>query len=264
MRFMLRRCSSSLRCASGLLVAPSRPLCSAAHGPPDDRFHRLRHGRPSETSGVGSDRFVQRQRCCRERFCLSEGRQKSGTTNQKGCCRNPSRHGDATDIAPQVLPRHGAMLGSTGSGKRSWPRRPLGGRAGRHSVAHHRPSGRFCRLALGIDLGEQEKNGLVTGEETARDPRGASGRRSQRPAVMHDFFARRPIWTEEAITAWDMVAAGSPTLPAMTWRKPRARRQFLYEILVEGRCGLDVGDFQALLEWFESFRNPSVSTRTVY
>ena len=54
---------------------------------------------------------------------------------------------------------------------------------------------------------------------------------------------------EEAITAWDMVAAGFTSLAGYDVEKAQGKvvKPFLYEILVEGtRCGLDVGDFQSL------------------
>jgi hypothetical protein len=54
---------------------------------------------------------------------------------------------------------------------------------------------------------------------------------------------------EEAITAWDMVAAGFTSLAGYDVEKAQGKvvKPFLYEILVEGtKHGLNVGDFQAL------------------
>ena len=71
--------------------------------------------------------------------------------------------GDAIDIAPQVLARHGAMLGSTGSGKTVMAKALIeeAALAGIPSLIID-PQGDLARLALGIDLGElEEKNGLV-------------------------------------------------------------------------------------------------------
>ena len=54
---------------------------------------------------------------------------------------------------------------------------------------------------------------------------------------------------EEAITAWDMVAAGFTSLAGFDVEKAQGKviKPFLYEILVEGtKLGVDVGDFRSL------------------
>ena len=71
--------------------------------------------------------------------------------------------GEAIDIAPQVLARHGAMLGSTGSGKTVMAKALIeeAALAGIPSLIID-PQGDLARLALGIDLGElEEKDGIV-------------------------------------------------------------------------------------------------------
>mgnify|MGYP005707142805 FL=1 len=54
---------------------------------------------------------------------------------------------------------------------------------------------------------------------------------------------------EEAITAWDMVAAGFTSLAGYDVEKAQGKtiKPYLYEVLVQGtRVGLDVADFQSL------------------
>jgi len=71
--------------------------------------------------------------------------------------------GEAIDIAPQILARHGAMLGSTGSGKTVMAKALIeeAALAGIPSLIID-PQGDLARLALGIDLDElEEKDGHV-------------------------------------------------------------------------------------------------------
>ena len=71
--------------------------------------------------------------------------------------------GEPIDIVPQVLARHGAMLGSTGSGKTVMAKALIeeAALAGIPSLIID-PQGDLARLALGIDMDElEEKDGLV-------------------------------------------------------------------------------------------------------
>ena len=164
--------------------------------------------------------------------------------------------GEAIDIAPQVLARHGAMLGSTGSGKTVMAKALIeeAALAGIPSLIID-PQGDLARLALGIDLGElEEKDGIVARAKQLLDR--CEGRiwtplRSKGLPLCIDPFRAPPadLDAEEAITAWDMVAAGFANLAGYDVEKTQGKtvKPFLYEILVEGtRCGLNVGDFQAL------------------
>ncbi|MEC8680483.1 MAG: ATP-binding protein, partial [Candidatus Thermoplasmatota archaeon] len=164
--------------------------------------------------------------------------------------------GEAIDIAPQVLARHGAMLGSTGSGKTVMAKALIeeAALAGIPSLIID-PQGDLARLALGIDLGElEEKDGIVARAKQLIDRcevRIWTPLRSKGLPLCIDPFRAPPgdLDPEEAITAWDMVAAGFANLAGFDVEKTQGKtvKPFLYEILVEGtRCGLNVGDFQAL------------------
>ena len=164
--------------------------------------------------------------------------------------------GEAIDIAPQVLARHGAMLGSTGSGKTVMAKALIeeAALAGIPSLIID-PQGDLARLALGIDLEElEEKDGIVARAKQLMDRcevRIWTPLRSKGLPLCIDPFRAPPgdLDPEEAITAWDMVAAGFANLAGFDVEKTQGKtvKPFLYEILVEGtRCGLNVGDFQAL------------------
>ena len=164
--------------------------------------------------------------------------------------------GEAIDIAPQILARHGAMLGSTGSGKTVMAKALIeeAALAGIPSLIID-PQGDLARLALGIDLDElEEKDGHVARAKQLMDRcevRIWTPLRSKGLPLCIDPFRAPPadLDPEEAITAWDMVAAGFANLAGFDVEKTQGKtvKPFLYEILVEGtRCGLDVGDFQAL------------------
>ena len=160
------------------------------------------------------------------------------------------------DIAPQVLARHGAMLGSTGSGKTVMAKALIeeAALAGIPSLIID-PQGDLARLALGIDLGElEEKDGIVARAKqllATCEVRIWTPLRSKGLPLCIDPFRAPPsdLDPEEAITAWDMVAAGFANLAGFDVEKTQGKtvKPFLYEILVEGtKCGLNVGDFQAL------------------
>ena len=213
----------------------------------------------SETSGVGGlieDLFNDNVAAVSD-SALSEGKAKKRHYKPKGMLLGTRRDtGDAIDIAPQVLARHGAMLGSTGSGKTVMAKALIeeAALAGIPSLIID-PQGDLARLALGIDLGElEEKNGLVNRAKKLLEScevRIWTPLRSKGLPLCIDPFRAPPadLDAEEAITAWDMVAAGFANLAGYDVEKTQGKtvKPFLYEILVEGtRCGLDVGDFQAL------------------
>ena len=213
----------------------------------------------SETSGVGGlieDLFNDNVAAVSD-SALSEGKAKKRHYKPKGMLLGTRRDtGDAIDIAPQVLARHGAMLGSTGSGKTVMAKALIeeAALAGIPSLIID-PQGDLARLALGIDLGElEEKKGLVNRAKKLLETcevRIWTPLRSKGLPLCIDPFRAPPadLDAEEAITAWDMVAAGFANLAGYDVEKTQGKtvKPFLYEILVEGtRCGLDVGDFQAL------------------
>ena len=163
---------------------------------------------------------------------------------------------EPVDIAPQVLARHGAMLGSTGSGKTVMAKALIeeAALAGIPSLIID-PQGDLARLALGIDLDElKSKDGNVTRAQQLLDMcevRVWTPLRSKGLPLCIDPFRAPPadLDPEEAITAWDMVAAGFANLAGYDVEKTQGKtvKPFLYEILVEGtKAGLDVHDFQAL------------------
>jgi len=163
---------------------------------------------------------------------------------------------EAIDIPPQVLARHGAMLGSTGSGKTVMAKALIeeAALAGIPALIID-PQGDLARLALGIDPVElEEKDGDVARAKKLMEQcevRIWTPLRSKGLPLCIDPFRAPPadLDQEEAITAWDMVAAGFANLAGFDVEKAQGKtvKPFLYEILVEGtRCGLNVGDFQAL------------------
>lgn len=123
------------------------------------------------------------------------------------------------DIAPQVLARHGAMLGSTGSGKTVMAKALIeeAALAGIPSLIID-PQGDLARLALGIDPAELEaKDGDVARAKQLMDRceiRVWTPLRSKGLPLCIDPFRAPPadLDPEEAITAWDMVAAGFANL----------------------------------------------------
>ena len=164
--------------------------------------------------------------------------------------------GDPIDIPAQVLARHAAMLGSTGSGKTVMAKALIeeAALAGIPALIID-PQGDLARLALGIDESELlEKDGDVARKRKLLENseiRIWTPLRSKGLPLCIDPFRAPPadLDPEEAITAWDMVAAGFTSLAGYDVEKAQGKvvKPFLYEILVEGtRCGLDVGDFQSL------------------
>ena len=160
------------------------------------------------------------------------------------------------DIPPQVLARHAAMLGSTGSGKTVMAKALIEEAAiAKIPSLIIDPQGDLARLALGID--EQDlidQDGDVARARQLLDMcevRIWTPLRSKGLPLCIDPFRAPPadLDPEEAITAWDMVAAGFTSLAGYDVEKAQGKviKPFLYEVLVEGtKLGLDVGDFRAL------------------
>ena len=160
------------------------------------------------------------------------------------------------DIPPQVLARHAAMLGSTGSGKTVMAKALIEEAAiAKIPSLIIDPQGDLARLALGID----EKDLTAQGGDVSRarklldmcEVRIWTPLRSKGLPLCIDPFRAPPadLDPEEAITAWDMVAAGFTSLAGFDVEKAQGKviKPFLYEILVEGtKLGVDVGDFRSL------------------
>ena len=160
------------------------------------------------------------------------------------------------DIPPQVLARHAAMLGSTGSGKTVMAKALIEEAAiAKIPSLIIDPQGDLARLALGIN----EKDLTAQGGDVSRarklldmcEVRIWTPLRSKGLPLCIDPFRAPPadLDPEEAITAWDMVAAGFTSLAGFDVEKAQGKviKPFLYEILVEGtKLGVDVGDFRSL------------------
>ena len=164
--------------------------------------------------------------------------------------------GEPIDIQPMVLARHAAMLGSTGSGKTVMAKALIEEAAlAKVPSLIIDPQGDLARLALGIDpVDLEEQDGDVARAKKLLDMcevRIWTPLRSKGLPLCIDPFRAPPadLDAEEAITAWDMVAAGFTSLAGYDVEKAQGKvvKPFLYEILVEGtKHGLNVGDFQAL------------------
>ncbi len=169
---------------------------------------------------------------------------------------NRRDNGEPVDISSTVLARHAAMLGSTGSGKTVMAKALIEEAAlAKIPALIIDPQGDLARLALGIEPADLEAQGgdwsrakklMDMCEVRIWTPLRSKGL----PLCIDPFRAPPPgLDPEEAITAWDMVAAGFTSLAGYDVEKAQGKviKPFLYEILVQGtRCGLDVGDFQAL------------------
>jgi hypothetical protein len=164
--------------------------------------------------------------------------------------------GEPIDIKSMVLARHAAMLGSTGSGKTVMAKALIEEAAlAKIPSLIIDPQGDLARLALGIDPAELEaEGGDVARAKQLMDMcevRIWTPLRSKGLPLCIDPFRTPPpnLDAEEAITAWDMVAAGFTSLAGYDVEKAQGKvvKPFLYEILVEGtKHGLDVSDFQSL------------------
>ena len=164
--------------------------------------------------------------------------------------------GEVIDIPTTILARHAAMLGSTGSGKTVMAKAIIeeATLAGIPSLIID-PQGDLARLALGIDAADLEKEGGdVSRMKKLADMveiRIWTPLRSKGLPLCIDPFRSPPadLDPEEAITAWDMVAAGFSNLAGYDVEKTQGKvvKPFLYEVLVHGtRLGLNVSDFKSL------------------
>ena len=165
-------------------------------------------------------------------------------------------NGATIDVSPFVLARHAAMLGSTGSGKTVMAKALIEEAA----IAEIPsliidPQGDLARLALRVDEDELvAKGGLKERMQNLHEKmeiRIWTPLRSKGLPLCIDPFRSPPpdLDQEEAITAWDMVAAGFSNLAGFDVEKTDGKvvKPFLYEILVHGnRLGVDVSNFQNL------------------
>ena len=165
-------------------------------------------------------------------------------------------NGDIVQIDKMVLARHAAMLGSTGSGKTVMAKTVIeeAALAGIPALILD-PQGDLARLALAIDENDlEDHDGEVSRMKkliSTMEVRIWTPLRSKGLPLCIDPFRSPPadLDPEEAITAWDMVAAGFSSLAGFDVEKTQGKvvKPFLYEILVNGtRLGLDVSDFRGL------------------
>lgn len=165
-------------------------------------------------------------------------------------------NGGIIQIDKMVLARHAAMLGSTGSGKTVMAKTVIEEAAlsGIPSLILD-PQGDLARLALGIDEEDLRQHGGEVDRMkklmSKMEVRIWTPLRSKGLPLCIDPFRSPPadLDPEEAITAWDMVAAGFSNLAGFDVEKTQGKvvKPFLYEILVHGtRLGLDVSDFRGL------------------
>jgi DNA helicase HerA-like ATPase len=151
---------------------------------------------------------------------LEKPKQKKKHKKVKGMLLGTRRDNGATvDIDPMVLARHAAMLGSTGSGKTVMAKALIeeAALAGIPSLIID-PQGDLARLALSIDEEDLlENDGDVERMKKLKEKievRIWTPLRSKGLPLCIDPFRSPPagLDAEEAITAWDMVAAGFSNL----------------------------------------------------
>ena len=161
-----------------------------------------------------------------------------------------TRRDDGSEVAipSTILARHAAMLGSTGSGKTVMAKALIeeATLAGIPSLILD-PQGDLARLALGLDENELNEQGGDVSRRNAlmekAEVRIWTPLRSKGLPICIDPFVAPPaeLGMEEAITAWDMVAAGFTGLADYDVEKAQGKqvKPFIYEILVHGtRLGL--------------------------
>ena len=175
-------------------------------------------------------------------------------------------------ISPTILSRHAAMLGSTGSGKTVMAKALIeeAALAGIPCLILD-PQGDLARLALGIDEQDlRDHDGDLKRRARLLDMaevRLWTPLRSKGLPICIDPFIAPPdgLDAEEAITAWDMVAAGFTGLADYDAEKASGKqvKTYIYEIMVHGtRLELPVGDFQSLAK---AVRDPhELFTRLLY
>ena len=160
------------------------------------------------------------------------------------------------DVDSQILARHAAMLGSTGSGKTVMAKALIEECTidGIPSLIID-PQGDLARLCLNAkDKDIKEHGGDITRAKTFREKAEVRIwtplRKKGLPICIDPFqVPSANLDQEESITAWDMVAAGFTALADYDMEKPAGKqvRTYLYEILVHmTRLGVGVNDFLAL------------------
>ena len=160
------------------------------------------------------------------------------------------------DIDSNVLARHAAMLGSTGSGKTVMAKTVIeeATMAGIPSLIID-PQGDLARLILKGDSKILDQKGGDPARQNKlmekQEVRIWTPLRSKGLPLCIDPFHAPPadLDPEEAITQWDMVAAGFANLADYDVEKAEGKtiKTYLYEILVQStRLGLKVNDFDSL------------------
>ena len=160
------------------------------------------------------------------------------------------------DIDSQILARHAAMLGSTGSGKTVMAKALI-----EECTIDDIPSliidpqGDLARLCLNAKDSEiKAKNGDTNQAKIFREKAEVRIwtplRKKGLPICIDPFqVPSANLDQEESITAWDMVAAGFAALADYDMEKPAGKqvRTYLYEILIHmTRLGVSVNDFLEL------------------
>ena len=160
------------------------------------------------------------------------------------------------EIDSQILARHAAMLGSTGSGKTVMAKALI-----EECTIDEIPSliidpqGDLARLCLNAkDKDVKGKNGDTAQAKIFREKAEVRIwtplRKKGLPICIDPFqIPSANLDQEESITAWDMVAAGFTALADYDMEKPAGKqvRTYLYEILIHmTRLGVGVNDFLAL------------------
>jgi hypothetical protein len=163
---------------------------------------------------------------------------------------------ESLNVDSQILARHAAMLGSTGSGKTVMAKALI-----EECTIDEIPSliidpqGDLARLCLNAkDKKIKEQNGDVGQAKIFREKAEVRIwtplRKKGLPICIDPFqVPTADLDQEESITAWDMVAAGFTALADYDMEKPAGKqvRIYLYEILIHmTRLGVKVNDFLAL------------------
>tara|TARA_Y100000588_G_C14268086_1_gene930932 strand:+ start:1203 stop:3428 length:2226 start_codon:yes stop_codon:yes gene_type:complete len=172
---------------------------------------------------------------------------------QLGTNRNNNEN---INIDSEVLARHAAMLGSTGSGKTVMAKALI-----EEFTIDDIPSliidpqGDLARLCLNAkDKDIKEQGGDIARAKTFRNKAEVRIwtplRKKGLPICIDPFqVPSTKLDQEESITAWDMVSAGFTALADYDMEKPAGKqvRTYLYEILIHmTRLGVRVNDFLSL------------------
>jgi hypothetical protein len=165
-------------------------------------------------------------------------------------------NGEKLEIDSQILARHAAMLGSTGSGKTVMAKALI-----EECTIDDIPSliidpqgdlARLCINATDKEIKEHEGDSSRAKifREKAEVRIWTPLRKKGLPICIDPFqIPSANLDQEESITAWDMVAAGFTALADYDMEKPAGKqvRTYLYEILIHmTRLGVGVNDFLAL------------------